>query len=207
MKVWKYILIAVGAFLVIVVFAAGVTARFSISNITADTYGFIEKFFSQWSPALGAASTVILVVTVLWTIYNHHRGEERVKEQVIHALHDEIHSNLTDVIQLRFRISEKLRKEADTSLVLTEYQPFQAIDTAVFESMKNGGQLHWLRDMRMHTIFCYKLIKQYNRDEDFQYYHLELLANMYDALTKAITDLEANFNFLPPYLKGGSEFT
>jgi len=199
--------ITVVGLLVLVVVAIGISARFSFSNITADTYAFIEKFFTQWSPALGAASTIILVVTIFWTIYDRHRSEEKAKEQVIHALHDEIHSNLTDIIRLRFQVSEKSRQEDKTGIINTRDNPFQFIDAAVFDSMKNGGQLHWLREMRMHIIFCYKLIKQYNQDAVFKPYHLELLEKINAELTKAIRDLEANFKFLPHYLRERHEST
>lgn len=205
MNIKKYLSIAIGAFLVIVILTIGISAKFSLLNITANPYQFIEDFFNQWSPALGAASTVILAVLVLWTMYDNRRSQEREKERAIHALHDEIHSNLIDIIRLRFRISEKVKQETDTGLIFTQDQPFQVIDTAVFDSMKNGGQLHWLRDIRMHVIFCYKLIKQYNQDAAFKPYHLELLATAYEGLGKATRDLEKNFNFLPHYLKETGE--
>lgn len=205
MNIKKYLFIAIGVFLAIVALAVGVSARFDLSNITADPYGFIENFFNQWSPALGAASTIILVVTVFWTIYESRRSRDREKGQVIHALHDEIHSNLTDIIRLRFQISERVRKDDDIMVRLDEVLPFQLIDTSVFDSMKNGGQLHWLEDIRMHIIFCYKLIKQYNQDATFQPYHLELLANIYDGLDKTLRELEAKFKFLPHYIKEKGE--
>jgi len=205
MNIKKYLSIAIGAFLVIVILAVGISAKFSLSSITANPYQFIEDFFDQWSPALGAAGTVILAVLVLWTMYDNRRSQEREKERAIHALHDEIHSNLTDIVRLRFRISEKVKQETDTGLIFTQDQPFQLIDTAVFDSMKNGGQLHWLRDIRMHVVFCYKLIKQYNQDAAFKPYHLELLATAYEGLEKATRELEKNFDFLPHYLKETGE--
>jgi len=205
MNIKKYVFVAIGMFVTVVIVAIGISARFSLSNITADPYAFIENFFNQWSPALGAASTIILVLTIFWNIHDSRCREERGKQQVVHALHDEIRSNMNDIARLRFQISERVRKDDDIMVRLDEVLPFQPIDTAVFDSMKNGGQLHWLEDMRMHVIFCYKLTKQYNQDATFKPYHLELLANIYEGLDKAIRDLEAKFRFLPHYLKEESE--
>jgi len=143
--------------------------------------------------------------TLLGVLIQSKMQTKRERERAIHALHDEIHSNLTDILGLRFQISQKLKQESDIGLISTQDQPFQLIDTAVFDSMKNGGQLHWLRDIRMHVIFCYKLIKQYNQDAAFKPYQLELLTTAYEGLKKAIRDLEKNFNFLPHYLKETGE--
>lgn len=205
MNIKKYLYIGIGVFLLIIFLAAGITAEFKLSNITSDVYSYIEKFFSQWSLALGAAGTVILALSVFFFIYENRRHEEREKEQAIHALHDEIHSNLTDIVRLRFQISQKFRKDDKIMVRLADDQPFQLIDTDVFDGMKNTGQLHWLEDIRMHTITCYKLVKLYNQDSGFKPHHLELLANIQECLDKAIRDLEAKFKFLPHYVREKSE--
>lgn len=201
MNLKKYVLIAVAAFLVVAILAIGISAEFSLTNIIADPYRFIEDFFAHWSPALSAAGTIIVAALAILSIYQSRRNEEKQGEQVIHALHDEIHSNLTDIIGLRFQISEKFRREAESSMVNTEDAPFQSVDTTVFDSMKNAGQLHRLGDMQMKVVFCYKLIKRYNLDGGFKPYQLQLLGTVNEELDKVMKDLEANLKFLPRYLK------
>lgn len=202
MNIKNYIFIAIGAFVVIVALAIGVSARFNVSNITADPYAFIENFFNQWSLALSGAGTVILALSVFSFIYENRRREQREKEQAIHAIHDEIHWNLTHVITLRFRISERLRYIEEHHVVPTEPEaPFELVDTRVFDDMRSRGQLYWLEDIRMDVISCYKVIRDYNMDRCFKTYHLEMLAKLHEWLDKAIRDLEAKFNFLPHYVK------
>lgn len=196
----KYLYIGIGVFLFIVFLAAGITAEFKLSNITSDVYGYIEKFFSQWSLALSAAGTVILALSVFLFIYENRRREEREKEQAIHALHDEIHWNLTHIIGLRFQISEWLKYIDERGTVLPE-APFELIETRVFDDMRSRGQLHWLENIRMDIIFCYQLTKDYNLDRGYKSYHLEVLATLYERLERAIRDLEAKFEFLPHYIK------
>jgi len=204
MNIKKYLYIGIGVFLFIVFLAVGITAEFKLSNITGDVYGYIEKFFSQWSLALGAAGTVILALSVFLFIYENRRREEREKEQAIHALHDEIHWNLTHIIALRFKISEMLKYIDERGTVPPE-APFELIETRVFDDMRSRGQLNWLEDKRMDVIFCYSLISDYNMDRRFMSYHLELLATLNKRLDKAIRDLEAKFKFLPHYVRERSE--
>jgi len=204
MNIKKYLYIGIGVFLVVVFLAAGTTAEFKLSNITSDVYSYIEKFFSQWSLALGAAGTIILALSVFFFIYENRRREEREKEQAIHALHDEIHWNLTHIIALRFKISEMLKYIDERGTVPPE-APFELIETRVFDDMRSRGQLNWLEDKRMDVIFCYSLISDYNMDRRFMSYHLELLATLNKRLDKAIRDLEAKFTFLPHYVRERSE--
>lgn len=172
MNIKKYIFIAIGAFVAIVALAIGVSARFNVSNITADPYAFIEKFFNQWSLALSAAGTVILALSVFSFIYENRRREQKEKQQAIHALHDEIHWNLIHIIMLRFRISERLRYIEEHCVMPTEPEaPFELLDTRVFDDMRSRGQLHWLEDIRMNIIFCYEIIGDYNMDRRFEPYH------------------------------------
>lgn len=202
MNVKNYAVIAIVAFAVIVGLAVGVTARFSLSNITADPYTFIEDFFSQWSLALSAAGTVILALSVFSIIYENRRREQREKQQAIHALHDEIHWNMTHIITLRFGISEWLRYMKKHPMVPNQHEsPFELIDTRVFDDMRSRGQLYWLEDIRMDVISCYATIRDYNMDRCFKLYHLEILAKLHEWLGKAIRDLEAKFDFLPHYVK------
>lgn len=94
----EYVFVAIDAFLLIVLLAVGASARFSFSNIMANPYQFIEDFFEQWSPALSAAGTVIVAALALISLYESRRSQEKERGRAIHALHDEIHSNLTDII-------------------------------------------------------------------------------------------------------------
>lgn len=199
---WKKSLyVGAGVFLAIVVGAIYVTDRLNPSLITSNPYGFIEKLLSQWSLSLGAAGSFIAAMLALYAILQNRAIQEEDRRQVIHALHDEIHSNLVDIISLRYQVSEKLQRETDSHIVNTEYKPFQHIDTDVFDAMKNGGQLHRLGNIRMDIVSCYKLVKTYNNCGGYQPYHLELLAHIYEGLTKAMQAIEAKFEFLPHYLK------
>jgi hypothetical protein len=201
MNIKKYLYIGIGVFLVIVFLAAGTTAEFKLSNVTSDVYGYIEKFFSQWSLALGAAGTVILAISVFLFIYENRRREEREKQQAIHALHDEIHWNLRPIITLRFDISEMLRYIEEHHVAPSELAPFQSLETRVFDEMRSRGQLHLLEDLRMDVVFCYGLIDMYNRDEGFKPKHLDILTTLHERLDKVIRDLEAKYKFLPRYVK------
>lgn len=201
MNIKKYLFVAIGAFLVIVTLAVGISARFNLSNITADPYVFIENFFSQWSLALSAAGTIILALSVFFFIYENRRREEREKEQAIHALHDEIHWNLRPVITLRFDISEMLRYIEEHHTAPSGPPPFELLDTRVFDDMRSQGQLHLLEDLRMDIVFCYTLIRKYNMDREYKPNHLKLLTELHKRLDKAIRALEAKFKFLPRYVK------
>lgn len=205
MNINKIAFIAIGTFVVIVILAIGISARFVLSNITADPYAFIEEFFNQWSLALSAVGTIILALSVFSFVYENRRREESEKKQAIHALHDEIHWNLTHIITLRFRISERLRYMEEHRRAPSEPPPFELIDTPVFDYMRSRGQLHWLEDIRMDVISSYKLLRDYNMDRRFKPNHLELLATLHDWFDKAIRDLEVKFRFLPHYLKDKGE--
>jgi hypothetical protein len=205
MNIKKYVFVAIGAFFLIVLLTVGVSARFSLSNIVANPYQFIEDFFEQWSPALSAAGTIIVAALALLSLHESRRSQERERERAIHALHDEIHSNLTDIITLRYQISDRITKVEKLPLEsfpsdLDYHMPFHPIDTAVFDSMRNAGQLHWLGHIRMDIVTCYKAIQTYNRDAGFKPHHLDLLATLYEVLRKALSDIETNFKFLPRYL-------
>jgi len=202
MNIKRVAFIIGGVFFAIVALAVCVSARFSLSNITSDPYAFISSFFNQWSLALSAAGTIILAISVFAFLYENRRREEREKQQVIHALHDEIHWNLRPIITLRFDISDwqKHVKEPTTVSTATKVL-FQPIQTRVFDDMRSRGQLHWLEELRMDVVFCYSLIDIYNLDRRFKTEHLELLTKLHERLDKTIRALESKFRFLPHYVK------
>lgn len=202
MNIKNVAIIAGSAFVVIVILAIGVSTKFSLSNIVADPYAFIEKFFTQWSLALSAAGTLILALSVFSFIYENRRREEKVKQQAIHALHEEIHWNLRPVITLRFDISERIRHmEEHSTIPAGSKAPYQTLETRVFDDMRSHGQLHWLEELRMDIIFCYSLIDIYNREKGFKPKHLKLLTTLHERLMKVIKSLEAKFKFLPRYIR------
>lgn len=202
MNIKKAVIIAITAFVIIVVLAIGLSARFSFSNIVDDPYTFIEKFFSQWSLALSAAGTIILAISVFAFIYENRRREEQEKQQTIHAIHNEIHWNLRPIITLRFGISEWQKRVKEPTTVSTATKVlFQPIQTRVFDDMRSRGQLHWLEELRMDVVFCYSLIDSYNFDGQFKPSHLELLTKLHERLDKTIRALEAKFKFLPRYVR------
>lgn len=201
MSIKKVVIIAVAAFVVIVVLAIGLSARFSLSNIVDDPYAFIEKFFSQWSLALSAAGTIILALSVFSFIYENRRREERENRQAIHALHDEILWNLNNVVMLRFRISEYIRYINEHNTTPSVPGPFELLETRVFDDMRSRGQLYLLEDLRMHILPGYKLIRDYNMDNHYKLHHLELLKNIHEGFERNIRALEAKFDFLPRYIK------
>jgi len=201
MNIRKVIWVAIGTFLFIVALAIGFSARFSISNVTRDPYVFIENFFNQWSPALGAAGTVILAISVFYFVYENRRIEERERKQAIHSLHDEIFWNLNNIITLRFQISERLKYIMEHNVAPSDPPSFELLETRVFDDMRSRGQLHLLEEIRMDIIPCYKLIRDYNLDKCFKPNHPELLATLHDWLDRGIRDIESKFAFLPRYIK------
>jgi hypothetical protein len=201
MNLTKLMGAAIGTFVAVVLLAIGISARFSLSNIISEPYLFIEKFFDQWSPALSAAGTVILAISVFCFIYESRRHEEQEAKQTIYALHDELFWNLNNIITLRLQISERLKYMEEHRVAPSDLAPFELLDTRVFDDMRSRGQLHLLEDMRMNIIPCYKLIRDYNLDRQFKPNHVELLSTLHDWLDKGIRDLERKFRFLPHYIK------
>lgn len=201
MNVRRLLWVALGFFLAIVLVAIGISARFTLSNITANPCGFIEDFFSQWSPALAAAGTFILAISIFSFVYENRRREEREQKQAIHSLHDEILWNLNNIIFLRFQISERLKHIREIKVLPSNPMPFELLETRVFDDLRSRGQLHLLEEIRMEIIPCYKLIRDYNLDKFFKPNHPELLGTLHEWLEKRIKDLEAKFKFLPRYIK------
>lgn len=202
MNIKRVAFIVGSVFLAIVALAVCVSARFSLSNITSDPYTFISSFFNQWSLALSATGTIILAISVFAFIYENRRREEREEQQVIHALHNEIHWNLRPIITLRYDISEWSKRVKESNLISTETEGlYKRIETRVFDDMRSRGQLHWLEELRMDVVFCYSLIDTYNLDIQFKPEHLELLTKLHERLDKTIRALEAKFKFLPRYVR------
>ncbi len=179
-----------------------VSARFSLSNITSDPYTFVSSFFNQWSLALSGAGTIILAISMFAFIYENRRREEREEQQVIHALHNEIHWNLRPIITLRYDISEWLERAKESNMIPTVTEGlYKRIETRVFDDMRSRGQLHLLEELRMDVFFCYSLMDIYNFDRHFKPERLELLTKLHERLDKTIRALEAKFKFLPRYVR------
>lgn len=201
MNIKKVVWVAVVTFIIVVAFTIAFSARFNLSSITNEPYSFFEKFFNQWSPALGAAGTLILAISVFSFIYENRHREEREDRKAIHALHDEIFWNLNNIITLRFQISEWFKYVEEHNVIPYAPTPFELLETRVFDDMRSQGQLHLLENIRMEVVPCYKLIRDYNLDREFKPNHVELLKTLYEWLEKGIKDLEAKFKFLPHYIK------
>jgi len=202
MNIKRVAFIVGGVFLTIVSLAVCVSARFSLSNITSDPYTFISSFFNQWSLALSAAGTIILAISVFAFIYENRRREEREEQQIMHALHNEIHWNLRPIITLRYHISDWSNRVKESNMIPTETEGlYRRIETRVFDDMRSRGQLHWLEELRTDVVFCYSLIDIYNLDRHFKPEHLELLTKLHEWLDKTIRALEAKFKFLPRYMR------
>jgi len=124
-------------------------------------------------------------------------------------LHDEISINLSNIFPLRFRIEHSLEgfsDPVDDKLSMDERNAlFEHIDSEVFENLKNSGQLHFISDMRMEILSCYKLIREYNRDQYFKLNHPKLLAKIQKQLESALRNLEDNYTYLPPHKKSKSK--
>lgn len=197
----KVIYINASAFFLLVLAAVYITDKLNPSFITTAPYQFIEKFFSQWSLALSAAGTIILALMLFFNIYENRRREELQNRQAIYALHDEIHWNMRPIITIRFDISERLSYINEHHVKPSEPAPFQLLETRVFDELRNQGQLHLLESLRMDAVFCYGIIDTYNRDGRFKPNHLEILTTLHERLDKLIRNLEANFKFLPKYVR------
>lgn len=209
MSIKKYFYTIVTVLLFIFTLSVLISAKFNISNIIVDPYDFINSYLRLWSPALGAAGTLFIAVLAIIILYQIRRSQEREKEYTIRALHDEISINLSNIFPLRFRIEHSLEDYSnpiDDKLSMDERKAlFEHIDSEVFENLKNSGQLHLISDMRMEIISCYKLIREYNRDQYFKSNHSKLLAKIQKQLESALRNLEDNHTYLPPHKKRESK--
>ena len=120
MNIKKLSLIGGGLLLAIVALAVCISAKFSLSNITSNPYAFITSFFSQWSPALSAAGTLIVAFIAYLAIHENRRRQEQEERQYIRAVYDEIFSNheciyiyLETVKESAKRVGSSLDEAAD----------------------------------------------------------------------------------------------
>jgi uncharacterized membrane protein len=205
MNVKKYLYIAIGILVVLLILAIVVSAEFSLTQITSDPYGFIVSFLELWAPAVGAIGTVIVAIVIFLVLNYIRRNQEREKEQSIYALHDEIDINLSIIMPLRHRIEKTLEPySTEIRLGLTPQDRqllFENLDTTVFDNMKNAGNLRWLDSIRIGIISCYTIIKRYNRDQSFQESHPALLGEIQTQLQLLQRELEDTFPFLPQYTR------
>jgi hypothetical protein len=205
MRIQKYFFITTIILVLLLSLAIALSAEFSLTKITSDPYGFLVDFLGLWAPAVGAIGTVIVAIVIILVLYYIRQSQEREKEQSIHALHDEIDINLSIIMPLRHRIEETLEPySTEIRFGLSEQDRrllFESMDTAVFDNMKNIGNLRWLGSMRMDIISCYTLIKRYNSARSFQENHPSLLGQIHKQLQHAQINLEKTFSFLPHYTR------
>jgi hypothetical protein len=196
-----YIIIAV--LVVLFLLAIALSSEFSLSNITADPYGFITRFMEIWAPAAGAIGTVIVAIVIIFLLSYIRQSQEKDKDQSIYALHDEIDINLSVIKTLRHRIENTLEPYSTEFRLGLSAQDrhllFENIDTTVFDNMKNAGNLRWLDTARKDVISCYTLIRRYNADQSFQESHPPLLSKILTQLQHTQKRLESTFDFLPAY--------
>jgi hypothetical protein len=194
-----------GALVVLFLLAIALSAKFSLTNITADPYGFITKFLEIWAPAAGAIGTIIVAIVIIFLLSYIRQTQEKEREQSINALHDEIDINLSMIKTLRHRIENTLEPySTEFNLGLTAQDRnllFENIDTTVFDNMKNAGNLRWLNMARRDVISCYTLIKHYNSAQRYQESHPQLLSKIITQLQRAQKKLEDTFEFLPFYTR------
>lgn len=112
MKIKKYVLIGIGAFSCIVALVIGISARFSLSNITSDPFSFIENFFHQWSPALAAAGTITVAIFAFIAIYESRRSQKLMMHDHSFSKVEEWARNDIDILM---RITAMLRLLAPSS--------------------------------------------------------------------------------------------
>lgn len=198
-------------FTAFIVLAILMTAEFDTSNIRGDIYAFIRDFLDQWSWSFVAIGTLLLAVGAFGSISESRRTREREDELAIHALHDAIHSNITDIILLRYRFSEEakllqtLYERTGRIRVDMVKERIDTVDTTIFENMRARGQLHLLGDLRMPVVASYKLIDMFNKKEKEEDRvsgsQLGLLKYLHQELQDLNADLEEKFRFLPRHMR------
>jgi uncharacterized membrane protein len=205
MNVKRSFYIIIAALAALFLLAIALSAKFSLTSITADPYGFMTKFLEIWAPAAGAIGTIIVAIVIIFLLSYIRQTQEKDREQSIHALHDEIDINLSVIKTLRHRIENTLEPyDMEFRLGLTaqdRHLLFENIDTIVFDNMKNAGNLRWLNTARKDVISCYTLIKHYNSDQSFQESHPQLLSKIITQLQRAQRKIEDTFEFLPVYTR------
>lgn len=78
MKTRTYIYIAIAVFIILVLAAGFVTVQLNPSLLTTNFYEFIDRYFTQWSPALGAAGTFIAAMIAVAAIAESRRRQKDV---------------------------------------------------------------------------------------------------------------------------------
>ncbi len=101
----KYLFIAIGTFLAIIIVAFGISARFDFSNIAIAPYQFIEDFFINWSPALSAVATFIVAILAFLAIYEGRRSHRlAVLDQQYSKIEEWIRDNVEAFRSMRLTI-------------------------------------------------------------------------------------------------------
>ena len=194
-------------FLLFFFLIVALSARFSLAEITSAPYEFIENFVGLWSPWLSTFGILVVAGLVLLALHQMRLIHETEREQLIRALHDEIYINFSIVAPLRALIKNTVETRGLTStddLSIDERRElYEQLDMAVFNRMKNSGQLYWLGDLRTDLISCYRLINLYDSDKHFKPNHFELLTNILEQLENTQRGLEDSFSFVSHYARRG----
>jgi len=169
-RTWKLLLLAgIGIFVIIVLLAIGITAKFSFQNIKTDPYDFISRFFSQWSPALSAAGTLIAATlagtSIYWSVMEARHSREKEDKELVRSLWNEVLWN-SDEVALKIEVLGNLENEATANQKdITNLQRYLAkpLETRAFESLRNSARLRLLGEAQERTYSLYRLITWYNR--------------------------------------------
>ena len=208
MNIKKWIYGSLILFFIIVALAVGLSAKFDFSNFSSDPYKFIEDFFAQWSPALGAFGTMLAASLAATAVYHSFKTKQETYEDEIRALHDEIKSNYeqmrvllkvaTDVIDEMVKESKKERKDiveiAFGSSTISRY--VELFRMKAYLNIIESGHFTKLGISKHNVSFIYDKIDCTKRgvikpDSEF-------LENLLDSMNSTIKSLESEYTFLEP---------